>query len=198
MATKPNVIYRDASVVTARPIVPGPILEPVPPDAFTSGSQINQAAVGGPYEATEIGSGSSLNKAQAGSWWTSIIDGAIKFFVGWRPNNYREIAHHNVAGNYGSKSSVANYGFLASFAFPTSGGTSYAGYPNEAIPTDPSAPTWNNLIPIIYGLRVVNPVAGGSFDSTTQAAKVVSQFTESVEYTPPGVASLSMKGEVLA
>lgn len=185
-----GVIIRDAAVVTARPVVPGPIAEPQPPYALAAGSQLNRTAVGGPYATTELGSGSSLDKAQEGSWWVKIIDGATKFFMAWRPNTFREIANHNVAGNYGAMTSQANFGFLAR-EFPDS----MAGLPDCNVRGN--RPEWNNLVPIIYGLRVVNPVGSLSVNQTVSPQSVVSQFTTSTEFTPAGTASLSMKGEVL-
>lgn len=188
-----SVVYRNASVVTARPIVPGPIAEPAPPDALAAGSQINKAAIGGPYKATELGSGSSLNESQIGSPWPNIINGAIKFFNSWRPNGLREIANHNVSGNYGEVTSKANFGFR-SFEF---GVDSIGGMPDSDLKGGGHRPEWNNLIPIIWGLRVINPVAAGSANYTVQPQSTVSQMTRSTEFSPTGTASLSMKGEVL-
>ncbi len=185
------VQIRNASVVTARPVVPGPIAEPGPPTALAGGSQLNVAAVGGSYRATELGSGSSLDKAQEGSWWVPILNGAIKFFNSWRPNQLREISNHNVAGNYGSVTSSANYGFR-SFEFGTD---SLAGLPLCNVRA--FRPEWNNLVPIIYGMRVINPVAGGAANYQSNPQSVVSQFTNPTQFTPAGTASLTMKGEVL-
>lgn len=185
-----GVVIRDAAVVTARPVVPGPVAEPQPPYALAGGSQLNRYAIGGPYAATELGSGSSLDKAQSGSWWVPIINGATKFFNSWRPNMFREISTHNVAGNYGAMTSTANFGFLGR-EFPVS----FAGMPDDVIRGNRSE--WNNLVPIIWGLRVVNPVANLGNSQTVNPQSVVSQFTESAEFTPGGSASLSMKGEVL-
>lgn len=186
-----GVVYRDASIVTARPVVPPPIAEPSPPEALASGSQLNKTAVGGPYEATELDSGSSLDVAQKGSPWPPIIDGAIKFFTGWHRNGFREISNHNVNGNYGSQTGQVNFGWR-SFEFGTD---SLAGMPVSNVRGNRSE--WNNLIPIIFGLKVINPVAGGSSDYTTIPQSVVSQFTNPAQFAPPGVASLSLKGEVL-
>src|ERR1017187_3877190 len=110
-ASSTGVVYRDASVVTARPVVPPPIAEPEPPSALAGGSQLNKTAVGGPYRATVLDSGSSLDVAQAGSPWPPIINGAIKFFTAWRLNRLREISNHNVNGNYGAQTSQANFGY---------------------------------------------------------------------------------------
>lgn len=188
----PVSIYRDASIVTARPVVPGPVNEPEPPYALAGGSQLNVVAEGGPYAANEgqLSSGSALNKSRSGAPWPGILDGAIKFFNSFRRNGYREIANHNVAGNYGAMTSFSNFGFRG-FEFANA----QAGYPG----TQRYAwrPEWNNLIPVIFGLRVINPVAGGGANYTTPSQSKVSQFTEPTVFTPAGTASLSFKGETL-
>ena len=184
--------YRNASVVTARPVVPGPIAEYTPPYALAGGSQINEAAEGGAYNAGPLSSGSSLDKSQIGAPWPGIINGAVKFFNSWRPNGLRQIANHNVAGNYGSETGQVNFGFR-SFEF---GPNSLAGYPG---PT-PAAnrPMWNNLVPIIYGLRVLNPaIAGTSAPYTTLPQTVASQFTTPTSFTPTGTATLAARSVTL-
>lgn len=189
----PTGPYRDASIVTARPVVPGPIAEYTPPYALTSGSQLDKTASGGPYAATQLGSGSSLNKAITGAPWPRLIDAAIQLFNSWRPNVYRGISTHNVLGNFGSVTSTANFGFR-SFEF----GTDTVGlYPAKVIPLNPFRPEWNNLVSIIYGLRVQNPVGNLGPNQTVLPASTVSQFTIPTQFTPTGTASLSMKGEVL-
>lgn len=186
---------RDASIVTARPIVPGPIAEYAPPGALTSGSQWNRTTVGGPEKpGGDFQSGSTLDVAQSGAPWPGIINGLVKFFNSWRPNGLRQIANHNVAGNYGWRTSMANFGFRSSeFA-----GEGMIGlYPSDVLPGNPWIPEWNNLVPIVYGLRVTNPVSGGAADQTVPPQSVSSQFTNPVEFTPTGTASLSIKGETL-
>jgi len=182
---------RNASIVTARPIVPPPLTLYSQPEALTTGSQINEAAVGGPYAATELGSGSSLNKAQTGAWWAPLLDAATRLFNSFRPNDLRAGSTHNVGANYGQMSSLADYGFRG---MEFAGGV--AGMPASSVRGH--RPEWNNLVPIIYGLRVLNPVAGGAANYSTYPAATVSQFTRPLQYTPPGVATLSMKGEVLS
>ena len=186
---------RDASIVTARPIVPGPIAEYAPPDALTSGSQLNRFTIGGPEKpGGDFQSGSTLDVAQSDAPWPGIINGLIKFFNSWRPNGLRQIANHNVAGNYGWRTSVANYQFRS---FWTEGAPAVAGYPANALPGNPYIPEWNNLVPIVYGLRVTNPVGNLGDSQTVNPQNVVSQFTNPAEFTPTGTASLSIKGETL-
>ncbi len=187
-----GVIYRDASVVTARPVVPPPIAEPQPPEALAGGSQLNKTAVGGPYAATELDSGSSINVAQKGSPWPPIINGAIKFFTAWKANRLRQISTHNINGNYGSQTGQVNFGWRS---FEFAGEPNMAGLPVSNVRGN--RPEWNNLIPIIFGLKVINPVAGGTSGYSTIPQSVASQFTRPTDFTPTGTASLSLKGEVL-
>lgn len=187
-----GVVYRDAGVVTARPVVPPPIAEPSAPEALVTGSQLNKTSVGGPYGATELDSGSSLDKAQKGSPWPPIINGAIKFFVNWRANHFREISNHNVLGNYGSETGKVNFGWRG-FEF---GKESMAGLPTSNVRA--FRPEYNNLIPIIFGLKVVNPVAGLSDSYGTVPQTKASQFTNPATFTPAATASLTYKAEVLS
>jgi hypothetical protein len=191
-------IYRNASVVTARPVVPGPIAEYTQPYSLTTGSQINEAAEYGAYEAAPLTSGSSLDKAQKGAPWPGIINGAVKFFNSWRPNALREIANHNVAGNYGSETGRANFGWRH-FEFEAFYGPNgkLAGYPNTGGP-NPHVPEWNNLVPIIYGLRVLNPASAGQTGLFTSVPQTVaSQFTTPTQFTPTGTAALAARGVTL-
>lgn len=192
-------IYRDPTVVTARVVVPGPIAEYSQPWSLTTGSQLNQATKGGPTEATPLGSGSSLDVAIKGAPWPDIINGAVKFFNSWRPNALRQVANHNVAGNYGSMTSMVNFA-TRGFEFDgyDVGGANgmVAGYPGTGGP-GPKVNTYNTLIPLIYGLRVLNPVANGGANNTSIPAQVVSQFTTPTNFTPTGTAVLANRGGVL-
>lgn len=191
-------IYRDASVVTARPVVPGPIAEYTQPWALTTGSQINEASEGGPYEASPLAAGSSLNKSQGGAPWAGIINGATKFFNSWRPNALRQIANHNVAGNYGSETGRVNFGARGyEFDGFTGPNGKLAGYPTTG-GVNAEVHPWNNLVPIIYGLRVENPAlaATGSLGTTVPQSQV-SQFTTPTQFTPTGTAALAARAVVL-
>jgi hypothetical protein len=194
----PSTSYRDGSIVTARPVVPGPVAYYTPPEALSAGSDLDVASEGGPYDAAPLSAGSSLDKSQIGAPWPGIINGAIKFFNSWRPNALREIANHNVAGNYGSETGKANFGwrdYEFSHYESAQGGGSQALYPGTI--ANPFRPMWNNLVPLIYGLRVLNPVMNLSENFTTQPDNTVSQFRTPVEFTPTGTASLAFKGQVL-
>lgn len=187
--------YRDASVVTARPVVPPPIAEPTPPNALAAGSQLNRAAYGGsvPAKTAAIDSGSSINRAQLfAPWPTPIIDPGIQLDHGWHVNDFKNPAHEMRSGNYGAITSLANYAFRK-MEF----NNQQAGMPDSSVRGNGHRPEWNNLIPVVYALRVTNPVGALSENYTRRPQSVVSQFDTPMEFTPTGVASLSMKGEVL-
>ena len=195
-----NGIYRDPTVVTARPVVPGPIAEYSQPWALTAGSQLNQAVGDSKLPpSSPLAAGSSLDKPIDGMPWPNIINGAVKFFNSWRPNMLREVSNHNVAGNYGSMTGLANFGargyeFDGYSAGKLMGG-SLAGYPGAE--GSPWTPTYNTLIPLVYGLRVLNPVAAGAQDNQRVPQSVVSQFTMPTNFTPTGTAVLANRGAVL-
>jgi hypothetical protein len=186
---------RNASIVTSRPIVPSKFVTPIPPTALTSGSQINKAIEwdGGSVSpaGTPFDSGSAINKARIGAPWPALKDAATKFFNSWRPNNFREIAHRNIAGNYGSMSSVAHFQFRYA-EYPNG----IAGYPGP-VPVA-TRPMWNNLLPIVYALRVPNPVAGGAANGAMNPAQVLTTVSSPVQFTPSGQASLSYKGQAIS
>lgn len=196
-----SVPYRNPYVVTNRVVVPGPIAEYTQPWALTTGSQINEASIGGRYFASPLAAGSSLDKAQGGAPWPGIINGAVKFFNSWRAKKsmqFREIANHNVIGNYGSMTGYANLGFRRGEfdAVLTTNGGPVALYPGT-VPNAKRAMA-NALVPIVYGLRVLNPVGSGlGTDFTVQPQSVSSQFTEPTQFTPAGTAQLSYKGVAL-
>ncbi|HEY1645944.1 MAG TPA: hypothetical protein VGF75_06290 [Candidatus Saccharimonadales bacterium] len=100
-----------------------------PPSDLTSGSDINEAAVGA---------------------WPVLIDGGFKYRNGgWRKSVLREVSNQNTPSNYGSETSKANFGFrFREFL-------GIGGMPGP-IP-NPYRPTFNNLIAISWGLRVANP-----------------------------------------
>lgn len=194
---------RDGSVVTARPVTAGPIFKPSPPDALTAGSQLDRYAVGGeasnPVPRGRFGtpvfsSGSQLALAQGGSPWPTQIDSGTKRFTAYRPNSLREIFAMKVLGNYGLNTSQANFGYRHQIypATDTYNG-SQAGYPGPV----PSAkrPMWDNVLAIVYALRVVNPTASGSLGNVVQAAYSTSSYQNPAEYVPAGTASLVFKGE---
>jgi len=196
-----NGIYRDPSIVTSRPVVPGPIAEYSQPWALTAGSQINEAANGGGNaKATPLQSGSSINEAQGGAPWPGIINGAVKFFNSWRPNALRNLANHNVAGNWGSITGLVNFGARGyEFdGYDNPMGGVVAGHPFSGGQGGAYGPEYNTLIPIIYGLRVLNPnLTAAGMPGTTVPNNTVSQFTEPTQFSPTGTAILNDRGAIL-
>lgn len=194
------VQLRDASIVTARPIVPPELLKPSPPEALTAGSQLNRYAIGGPmitgikrgrFGQPLLTSNTDLSKSQVGAPWPGLIDAFAKIWTAFKPNTFRNVTPTKEPANYGSLTSLANFGFRNQI-YPVNGyWNSQAGYPGPV----PSAvrPMWNNVLAIVWNLRVVNPVAGGSVDSTVQAHYVVQNYNNPTEFTPAGTASLSFK-----
>lgn len=198
---KSTVPLRDASIVTARPIVPGPIVTPAQPEALTSNYQLDRTAEQAPKIGTPvrkfgifgkplITAGSDLGTAQVGSPWPDLVPTG-KIGTAWRRNSFREVAHKTLAGNYGSITSIANFGFRHQIYPVGNPWTSQAGYPGPV----PSAvrPMWNNVVAIVWRLRVANPTAGGSLNDTVQAAYTLQSYKNPTAYTPEGTASLSYK-----
>jgi hypothetical protein len=195
---------RDASVVTTRVVTAGPIFKPSPPDALTSGYQIDPTAYGGEADnpvprgrwgTPVFSAGSQLALAQIGAPWPDQINSSVKRFTAYRPNSFREIFAMKVLGNYGGMTSTANFGYRHQ-EYPASdtyhGGQ--AGYPGP-VPAA-SRPMWSNLLAIVYALRVLNPTAGGSLNDTTTPANYNSDiYSNPAEYVPAGTASLVFKGE---
>ncbi len=133
-----------------------------------------------------LSSGSALNQAANGAWPT-LIDGGAKFDNGgWRPSVLREVTHENVIGNYGSVTSEALFGFKW---------REFAGIGNSPgpIPT-PYRPTFDELTPITWGLRVSNP----NLPANTVAQKgPISIQTKSTVWQGTGTASISKSGVTL-
>lgn len=108
---------------------------------LTSGSDLNVTAI---------------SSGGLGNPWPKIIGTFMaRLFKGsWRPNTLREVAHHNVNGNYGSKGGDVRYYFR---------GREFGGVGNMpggnlqgGMWRTPHHPTYNNLVPIVYGLRVLD------------------------------------------
>ena len=154
-------------------IDPATIAEPVPvsmiiqpPSDLTSTSDINQAAVGA---------------------WPTLIDAGAKFWNGgWRNSKLKEVTNRNLKGNYGSITSQVNYGFRwREFA-------GIASYPTP-VPT-PHRPMWNDLIPIVWGLRIPNP---NTKTNTTAQKGPISIQTKPSTWQGSNTASLNDTGVTL-
>lgn len=197
--TSGSQLNRAADSGAGQPIAPG-----FPSD---SGSQLNRAQRGAP-------------------WPNIIPDGTDNFTNGTKQpfNRLVEVAHHNTPGNYGMMSSLANFsyrhrvyapganvryvktgkgsviaGIKQAISLPLGsvemGNAEVAGYPG-VVQVAPGKKLYNNLIPIVWNLRVNNPVAGGSLGNTIQPNFVVGVFNNPMQFVAAGNASLSVKGEV--
>jgi hypothetical protein len=129
-------------------------------------------------------SGTDLDNAAQSSGprglpWPRIINGMVKFFNSWRPNTLRQVHNQNLNGNYGAITSVANFGFR---------GREFYGVGSYPQPTPyPWRPMWNNLIPIVWGLRDIDP------QQLAQAQELMvfgPIQTNSSTFEPGGAASL--------
>ena len=112
---------------------------------LTSGSDLNVAAV------SSGGRGLPWPK-MIGTFMTRLFKGS------WRPNNLVEVSNRNLPGNYGSVTSKA----LFSFRGREFGGIgNMPGGPGALVASQgvASRPTYNNLVPIVYRLRVIDTQA---------------------------------------
>lgn len=143
----------------------------------------------------QLQAGSNLNKTAEGPWLNVLDAGLVIDFndgAAWPRNNFKEIYHQNINGNYGSVSSLANFGYRGT-AFPGNhpGTTATIGL----LPITPSAsrPMWNNLPSAQYNLRVVNP---NNVPMTNQA-NIENQNAYSLSFNQAGVASLNPTGQTM-
>lgn len=145
VAQTPSSQYSPAEI--ARPVPVAFIVEP--PSDLTSGSAINQAAVGP---------------------WPQEIDAGAKYWNGgWRKSVLREIAVVKEPGNYGSITGGALFGARWR-AFVGVGD-----YPGPV--PNPYRPTFNDLTAISWGLRVPNP--NTKVNTTAQKGPITIQTTPS-------------------
>lgn len=191
-------------------VMPRPFFTPLhPPNLpatqfeyqLTSGSQLDRTTQptvppSGPWvrgrfvEGLTPTSGSSLDRAEVGAPWPNIIDGALKIFRGWfRRKNLTQVRNVNLPGNYGARTSEANFEFKLN-QWPDNG-SGFALYPEglrgQLIPRTPLRPEYNNLIPVVWGLRVTDPGAQAQKGDLIQVQRVQ---VGSTDYTPAGQANL--------
>ena len=112
--------------------------------------------------------------------WSKIIDGAVKFFNSFRPNTLQDVKTVNLPANYGNRTSVANFSFRGREF------TGIGSYPGP-VPVA-TRPTYNNLIPIVWGLRDIDPAA---LSQPGELVRVPVAQDNSLSFTPGGVASVS-------
>lgn len=140
---------------------------------LTAGSDLNTTAV---------------SSGSLGNPWPRIVGTFMRrlFKGSWKPNNLREVAHHNVNGNYGSKGGVVGYGFrgreFGGVGNMPSGVGALSGSHSSA-----RRPEYNNLLPIVYGLRDIDPRALAQLSELSQITTVP---LGPMEYQPGGSASL--------
>lgn len=156
-------------------------------------STVDPAAVGQPVPVamlteppSDLTSESALNQAAVGAWPT-LLDAGSKFWNGgWRQSVLREVTNQNVIGNYGSITSQSLFGFRY---------RAYAGVGNMPgpIPT-PYRPTYNDLVPITWNLRVPNPNIIPM--STAQTGPIPVQTSPST-WLGTGTASVKNNGTTL-
>lgn len=134
-------------------------------------------------------SGSDLNQyvAPVGDLqnpWPWTFSAAVKrMFKNWRPNNLRVVEHHNTPANFGVHGSDPFYGsrhreFADGIGSYPGGG---AEWPN------PKRPTYNNLIPVVYGIRDIDLTAQAASQDLIQIPTLP---LGPVDYTTGGSASL--------
>lgn len=138
-----------------------------------------QAVEWGGYSDVILTSGSDLNKTSLDSW-PGIIDAGYKIHNAWRYNALHQVQTVKTAANFGLSGALTNWGFRArEFAGVGSmpGPVPYAG-----------RPTYNNLTPIAYNLRVNDPL------SQAQNTELMNQTVIQngpTDFTPAGSASLA-------
>jgi hypothetical protein len=155
-------------------------------------AQITPAQVGQPVPVAYIteapsplSSDAALNNAAVGAW-PEILDNGIKFKGGWVPNKLREVAARNIPGNYGLITSIANFQFRY---------RAFEGIGSMPGPVpNPYRPMYNNLISIVWHLRVANP--NTKSNTTAQKGPITIQYKPAT-WLGANTASLNKTGEVL-
>lgn len=141
----------------------------------------------------QLTAGSDLNVTAEGPWAPLQDAGLVIDFnqgAAWVPSTLRQIFNHNVGGNYGSVTSIANFGFRnAAFGIYQAGKMAVIGLLPNTMP-NPKRPMWNNLPTAQYNLRVPS----SSWVPTAQQANWESQNAYSLSFTPTGAASLNATG----
>lgn len=140
---------------------------------LTSGSDLNVTAI---------------SSGGLGNPWPKIVGTFMaRLFKGsWRPNKLQEIAHHNSPGNYGSHGGSVGYSFRGR-EFGGVGNMPGANLSLSGNHSNPKRPTYNNLVPIVYGLRDIDPQALAQPGELVQVPVLP---VTPMDYQPAGSASL--------
>lgn len=138
----------------------------------------------------QLTAGSDLNVTAEGPW-PYLVDAIPNIDPWqWRPSTLREVATHNVGGNYGLVTSVANFSFRnAAFGPSQSGRMGVIGLLPNTMP-NPYRPMWNNLPAAQYNLRVPS----SSTVPISQNSNYESINAYSLAFNQSGVASLNSTG----
>lgn len=160
----------DTSVIPPDYVIPaGPaslVIQEPNHEILTSGSDLTVVAQsGGPMPSPGQIIGTFMRRLFKGSW---------------RRNNLTEVQHHNLPGNYGSITSTAHLGYV---------GRAYDAAANAPMwIRTPKRPTYNVLIPILYRLRVEDPLAKAQAGDLVQVPVVT---VGPATFVPASVASLT-------
>jgi hypothetical protein len=159
----------DLSVIPPDYVIPsGPaslIIQEPPHEVLTAGSDLTVVAQsGGPMPSPGSIIGTFMRRLFKGSW---------------RMNKLQEVQHRNLPGNYGAISSRANFSYL---------GRQYDQAANSPMwIRTPKRPTYNVATPILYRLRVEDPLVKAQSGDLIQVPVV--QIGPAT-FVPAAVASL--------
>lgn len=138
----------------------------------------------------QLTAGSDLNVTAEGPWPPFNEEISTVDRWQWRLSVLRQIFNHNVGGNYGAVTSLANFGFRNSAFGPDQAGKmGVLGLLPNTTP-NPKRPMWNNLPSAQYNLRV----PGSSNVPINQNTNYESINAYSLSFSQSGVASLNSSG----
>lgn len=159
-------------------------LQPSTPDPATIAQPVPVAMMTEPP--SDLTSDAALNNAAIGAW-PDMIDAGYRFDNGgWRASVLKEISTENVPGNYGSVTSTSLFGFRW---------RAYGGIGNMPGPIpNPYRHTYDDLIPIVWGLRVGNP---NTVANTTAQKGPITIQQQAATWQGSNTASLSRSGTTL-
>lgn len=154
----------------------------------------NRELVITPREGYVLTSGSDLNQyvAPVGDMqnpWPWTFSAMVKgLFARWRKNNLRDVYHVNLPANYGGKGSVPFYRSRHREYNAENPYGEFAGAPGDGsmIP-NPKRPMYNNLAPIVYGIRDIDLSAQAAAAELVQIPVIP---LGPVDYQTAGTASL--------
>lgn len=136
---------------------------------------------------SDLTSGSDINEAAVGAWPTIVDALFLKLRNGgWAKSVLHDVSTHKVGSNFGGETSHANYGFRY---------RAFTGIGDHSSPMpNPHRPTFNDLTAISWGLRVSNP--NTKTNTTAQKGPITVQTTPST-WQSSSTASLTKTGETL-